>query len=370
VAQVAEAATLGSDGTLAAVQTLAQTATAKRAAATLAAKKAFEASTFPGVGEETWRTLWESARRYSTNVVEAHFPPSEPETACVLCQQPLTGEARDRMAHFEEYIRSDVEQQAQKAETEFSNALKAFDKKTIRIRTGTRRQVAIGDATLGRDILRFLATARHRRHACRRALDNREKPTLRPLAQSPETRLQKLEASVRNYAQELLEAVDLKGRARLEAERDELEDRLSLDPLLEKARAEVARLALLKRLGACTRETNTTAITNLGNAIADQVITPKIRDRFQEEIVGLAASRVRVEIVRAGGKYGSPVYQVKLFANKNAPVQMVLSEGEQTCVALAAFLTELATASHHSALGRVDELAIEDRLGIPTRNQA
>ena len=69
------------------------------------------------------------------------------------------------------------------------------------------------------------------------------------------------------------------------------------------------------------------AITRLGNAIADEVITPKMRDRFQGGITRLAADEVRVEIVRTGGKYSSPVYQVRLFANKNVPVHSVLSEG-------------------------------------------
>jgi hypothetical protein len=54
--------------------------------------------------------------------------------------------------------------------------------------------------------------------------------------------------------------------------------------------------------------------------------------------------------VRAGGQYGSPQYQIRLLAKPDAKVAEVLSEGEQTCVAVAAFLTELATAPHNSAL--------------------
>ena len=61
--------------------------------------------------------------------------------------------------------------------------------------------------------------------------------------------------------------------------------------------------------------TATTAITRLGNEIADNLITPRMRDRFQQEIVALAGNRVRVEVVRSGGKFGSPQYEVKLYAN-------------------------------------------------------
>lgn len=127
-------------------------------------------------------------------------------------------------------------------------------------------------------------------------------------------------------------------------------DRERLSDLLPKARREVARLASLDLLKKCLSETTTNAITTLGNSIADEVITPKVRDRFQEEIQKLAASRVRVDIVRSGGKFGSPHYQVRLFANEKAKVGQVLSEGEQTCVGLAAFLTELTTSAHRSTL--------------------
>ena len=91
-------------------------------------------------------------------------------------------------------------------------------------------------------------------------------------------------------------------------------------------------------------------MTNLGNRIADQVLTPRLRDKFSAEIIGLVGNHVRVEMVRSGGQFGSPQYQVKLLAKPSAKVADVLSEGEQTCVAIAAFMAELATAPHRSAL--------------------
>jgi hypothetical protein len=58
----------------------------------------------------------------------------------------------------------------------------------------------------------------------------------------------------------------------------------------------------------------------------------------------------KLEIARVGGRYGSPQYQVRLLAKPDAKVLSVLSEGEQTCIALAAFLAEVATMDHCSAL--------------------
>lgn len=59
-------------------------ATAKRAASRLAAQHLFGTDSLPDVGGEVWRTLWEAARRYSTESAypTAPFPPTAPETLC------------------------------------------------------------------------------------------------------------------------------------------------------------------------------------------------------------------------------------------------------------------------------------------------
>jgi AAA domain len=122
----------------------------------------------------------------------------------------------------------------------------------------------------------------------------------------------------------------------------------------------ISRLQSLRFLDTCLSDTTTNTITTLGNRIADQVLTPRLRDKFAQEIINLAGYRVRVEMVRAGGQYGSPHYQVRLLAAPNVNVAGVLSEGEQTCVAIAAFLAELATASHASALTFDDPISSLD----------
>lgn len=342
------------DQNLQALKSLASDARTKRAAAKLAADNAFGSAAIPGVGGEAWRLLWNAARRYSEEVAYAGqpFPHTEDGAVCVLCHEPLTAEAGGRLQTFEAFVRADTERLAQEAEAAFARALKRFHEAPVRAtsHTAIRRRIAIANPALARSALRFLASARLRRRLCLLSLGNDDPLAVPALAPNPGADVRTLEASARSYAQELKDAADIDGRKRLEAERDQLSDRLVLADLIPKATAEIARLKALKLIAACLPDTTTNLITKLGNDIADTVITPKIRDQFQSEIVSLAANKVRVEIVRSGGKYGSPQYQVRFFANANARVHTILSEGEQTCVALAAFLTELATAAHQSAL--------------------
>lgn len=350
------AATLAktADAPLSHLLALAETARSKRAAATLAAEAAFSGAAMPGVGEEAWRNLWEAARRYSLEVAYPGkpFPPAAHDDAhCVLCHQTLPDDAAARMNAFERFVQADTEKVADEAEREFKSAYRALELSSIRISAfPLRRQLALYSASIGAAVLRALAAARLRRRICLDSVDEVDTVHMPDAALDPVPAVRQLAADTLRYAQELTAAADPVGRRVLEDERSALQDRKALEILLPKARAEVARLAQLARISKCLTETATNAITSLGNGIADQVITPRMRDRFQEEIQKLAASRVRVDIVRSGGKYGSPQYQVRLFANDKAKVHLVLSEGEQTCVALAVFLTELATAGHASCL--------------------
>ncbi|MDA8259677.1 MAG: AAA family ATPase [Betaproteobacteria bacterium] len=326
----------------------------KREAARVAAEKAFGGEAIAGVGGEVWRSLWESAKRYSTSTAypEQSFPPAADDAHCVLCLQRLVPEALARMARFEEFVQQDTALQAQKAE---QIAAAAHETLTgIRMRTRELKaaldELGIHDVKLQQATRRFIASARLRRHMLLRSLDAFQQPALPALSDSPLAGLAHLEEIVRRYADELRRSAGAEERKKLEAELAELSDRALLANIMPTMLEEIQRLKSIRFLAACAGDTTTNAITKIGNDIADTVITPKMRDRFQEEIIRLAAEKVRVEIVRSGGKYGSPQYQVRLFAKPDAKVQEILSEGERTCVALAAFMTELATAGHQSAL--------------------
>lgn len=339
-----------SDDSLLHLKKLADEARIKRTAATAAAETTFKGATFPGVGEEVWRELWDSARHYSKHI-ERRFPAAAGEH-CVLCHQPISAQAGMRLDGFENFIREDTEKQATAAEAAYNASLEEFQNRqpNIRLVGDVRRRIAVQHQDVAAGVLKFMASASLRRRQCLKGLSESDALKLSKQIVLPEAELQRLETDVRAYAVQLEAAANVEGRKVLQAEHDELADRVAGGDLHEVAIIEVERLKKLDRVAKCLAQTATTAITKLGNDLADEVITPRMRDRFQREIVRLAAEKVRVEVVRSGGQYGSPNYQIRLFANAKTKVHLVLSEGEQTCVALAAFLTELATATHKSAL--------------------
>ena len=326
----------------------------KREVAHAAAENLFAGGPVAGIGGETWRELWESARRYSEQSAypKRPFPVTDTDARCVLCQQPLSVDAADQFQKLEDFVKADTEQQARDAQAKAKvawDALKKAEVGTDPCREGLQ-ELAHHDAALAADIRRFVIVAGWRKRSVLRAINAKQEPVPAPSAASPAKRLREYIGKETDRVATLEKASTDAVRTKLKAECLELHDRELLEPLLPKVKKEIARLKAVDILEKCIASANTKPITELGNVLADQVLTPQLRDRFAEELIGLADNRVRAELVYAGGKIGTPQYQVKLFARPAADVAEILSEGECTCVALAGFLTELATADHRSAL--------------------
>ena len=73
--------------------------------------RSFGSDLLPGVGSSPWKALWESARRFSEEQVypDRSFPVVEDESRCVLCQQLLDSEGRDRLSRFEMFVKDDTQ---------------------------------------------------------------------------------------------------------------------------------------------------------------------------------------------------------------------------------------------------------------------
>lgn len=255
------------------------------------------------------------------------------------------------MNRFESSIRDDIGRHAQEAEAAFAVAGGKLDEVAISLRpiAESLKEMAIRDPVFSQAIRRALASARLRRYVARRRFAGVQAAVTPPAEPFPAKTLAAMQADVRKYAADLEKAATGDERKALEAERQELADRALLNTHMPAIRAEIERLKAIRFLDYCLADTATNAITKLGKDIADQVLTTRLRDRFSAEIIGLVGVNIQAEMLRGGGQYGSPHYQIRLLAKPDAKLLDILSEGKQTCVAIAAFLAELATAPHSSA---------------------
>ena len=321
-----------------------------RLVANAAAKKVFSDLKLDGVGSLIWKALWASARRYSESLegVKQSFPP-ETDELCVLCHQNISHATHQRMGRFEKHIKDDTEQRAITAEQDFERHISIYEEANLRNDIIRSRKI-VRDKVLRKQIERFLASIRLRRNQLLKITKGESEIKFVEVPYLNETAIRKEIADLERYSNTFRDNSDEDGRLLLEKELANLQDRKNIVKLKSLAEKEIARLKAESLVERASGETRTKVVTDLGSKVADEFITSPMRDRFQQEIVGLAGDRVRVEITRKGSRYGSPIFQVQLFVNPKVDVGMVLSEGEQTCVALAAYLTELSNATHNSTL--------------------
>lgn len=341
---------------------------AARRAAEAASSTLFRDEPLPQIGSEVWQALWASARAFSDAEAypEQRFPVTDPGSVCVLCQQELTPVAADRLNRFEAFVRDDSQQRAEAARLAYDRALATFKGEAISL-----AELANILATV-RDELRLDALALEIRSATLRALWRHRQIRRRhaspsaaidvPVAEYPRQALVDQAAGIQTRANALAAEAGSLARAALLAEKAELADRQWLGGIKADVFAEIERLKQITRLEAAQRETATNRVTTKSTEIAQALVTDALRAQFAREVASFKIDGLAVELRQQNSVQGIPRFKVALTRKPTAAVGQVLSEGEHRCVALAAFMAELATTENKSGIVFDDPVSSLDHM--------
>jgi hypothetical protein len=342
---------------------------AKTTAAEAAARMSFSNEPLSCIGELVWRELWEAARRYSALAYpEEEFPVVEAENAvCVLCQQPLTESGKDRLSRFEAFVADDTAMNVRKAKLALSEAvdrLKHLGLREPSLKEQLHELRPINQDTHTETRL-VLASMLRRLRAILHAHQHGNWDLVRELPTADVTPiLQKFTHDLIVHAENLERAVDDTERQKLKAELNELKAREWLTSVLADVQEHIARLQAIQKLTKCIDSTKTTKLTAKSKALARDHVTDRLRDAFASELDHMrqGVKRLNVELNAVAGEFGSSYYRIQLVGARNAKIDGVLSEGEHRCIALAAFLAELATEAKKSAIIFDDPVTSLDHL--------
>lgn len=337
---------------------------AKAEAARLASEALFEASPLPDVGKETWKNLWETARKYSDNVAypEKTFPDLDgADELCVLCQQPLSEEAIRRRATFESFVKSTTKTEEDAATTAYNDAIRRASAK--RMTNSTLRQLTnLISVEIGNESLAKLVRSCGIRAAWRlRALQRQGcEPSFD--ASFPALKLDALSADLARRIELLSSDQNSPEHLALVKERSELKDREALSALVADIKAEIERRKKAERILEAAKSTAKRSVTTKNKELSDKLVTNALRGRFAREIEKLRLSRMPVELRKIKDSDAVSYFQVCLVEKPDEPVGEIFSEGEHRCVALAAFLAELVTSKQYSGIVFDDPMSSLDHI--------
>lgn len=355
-----------------------------RAAATAAAGDVFVEDPLPDIGSEVWRALWDAARRYSEQHAypDVPFPFTGDTARCVLCQQELGGAAADRLSRFEHFVKDETKRKEEKALAGYHSALNALAEADVPA-ANIPAVVALvrdelNDAVLAQSLRRAAITMKWRLRAIRRE-HVRGDDAVYPAAGVWPSKAVKLHGTTLLRRITALRAEeDSEERKQMRAEYEELADREWLSVIHDDVIAEIRRRKKRAALNAVLKDTATNRITAKSGEIAERLVTNALRAQFSKEIDRFGVAGLAIELRKEKASYGVPRFRVGLMRKPDARVGEILSEGEHRCVALAAFLAELATTESRStivfddpvsSLDHIHREAVADRLAEEGQNR-
>ena len=313
--------------------------------AVASAELVFSNAPLSGVGSETWQRLWQYAREYSQKEAykDLEFPVISNEALCVLCQQPLSKDAKRRMASFEEFVKGVAQKEVQNANKSLQDVLNPINESQIPTKDDLKTKIDAAGLKPDKDLpsLNGLYIALQKRKEQLIKPDTRTDFVSLPLIKEWISQVRLIvndeEQKARTYDEDSQKANkdDLLNRQKA------LQARKWLTQQRDAIKDEIERLRYLNLLKSAKKLTDTTTLSVKTGKLADELITQSFITRFNNELTKLEASHISVELFKLRTSKGIALHKLRLKGSVHNSVGDILSEGENRIVALSAFLADV-----------------------------
>ncbi len=308
------------------------------------------------VGGDTWKQLWESARKfYNESKNSEVFPETEVESNCPLCLQTLNAEAKGRFKSFEEFIKLDTQQLFDSADQLYNAQIKSLEDLNFDFASfePTIAELESDDPDFRRKNVTYISELERVRNLHLKNLREKSDP-LMPIPELTENSKEFIESIIAQLETENVRLQSLSIADELQPLEDEFRELNNTEKLrasYSRIGREVFRLKKAKMLATCKGQCHTRTSTSLSNQLASSYVTQTLQSKFQDELRVLGFKNIKVEAGTKGVK-GKQYHFLKLNEPHavNMPLKDILSEGEHRCIALATFLSELTLSDHSSAI--------------------
>jgi len=312
-------------------------------------------SLLPGTGEKVWKSLFDAARRFSTEIAypDKPFPHIDGNARCPLCQQPFSQEAANRMRYFEDFVKQDtarVATEKRRQREEKTHELKASSL-SFGLDAAITEEIRQLDAILLQATQDFEKKAEARKTWMSGAVDAHVWDAPQLIDGDPRPGLKTLSANLGAQAAEFDKACDLEQKKRLEAERAELRARANLSPRIKAVLDLIGRMQVKVKLATCKDDLKTKAISDKAREFAGQAVTKELERALNIEFEALGIGHIKTKLkLNERVQQGKMKHKLVLNLPVTKKLDEILSEGEQRAIAIGSFLAELCLAGHKGGI--------------------
>ena len=294
------------------------------------------------IGGQAWRNLWNAAREYATTEIKNTYPISSNNNGefCILCHQPLSSEAKDRMQKFDLFIKDKTSLELQTTKDTISRKIEEYNAIPKEFISESLMEELKEDIPnieeINSDYLQSLSKAT-------------DSVVCFLQRQAKDIQTYSLNVAIVELIDGILEQIDTKIKINEGIIKDKEKNQLEfyeLDALcgLVDKREDILNYydesVLRSKYDACKRLLTTRNVSNkIGELLESKAITAQkeIFDSYLKRLNPRIASNM--ELTKTHTSSGI-TYQKCKFSSIHENIVEVLSEGEQKMVAIANFLSE------------------------------
>ena len=322
-----------------------------REAADLASRDAFTEAPVAGVGTAAWAVLWQSAREFAAQSgPPLDFPPVKGHP-CLLCMQPLNEVSATRLANFEAFVRSKVTKLRDEAERETRRLALAIDSVRLDEIVSPAQEVELRSRSFeaATGLAESINGLRTRQEKARTG-DMEAAAGIQ--LHDPRPQLEVLHQQLDNEAKVFESASNPEEQSAVEKSLRELDARSMLSGLFDRIDAQIAREEQCRRTREAIASANTMVITKFSTELQSRAVTQPLSDAFADQCTALKLRHIPISVKAARGEKGTALHSLALQTSMEGDISAedILSEGEHRCVAIAAFLAEVAVQNSRSSI--------------------
>lgn len=320
------------------------------------AAAALKNGTLPGTGTEPWASLLRSAAEFAKHTYAGYDFPGPADASCVVCQQPLTADARKRLEQFWAFLQADAQQRYDTLRNKSKElyipikdaAAAAFPADKAVLEELSEHWLNTVEA-----VRAYVAALVRRQEAVKKMAANRQLDSLEALPVDPREALLAIKQDLVQRAVKLEAGLTAEQRATRQKRLAQLQARVKLaeylPTVLQAIEADKNDFLFLEALKCC----QTRALTQKSGELYQKSVTQDLQKALAREQTALGVDAINVTFDLSGQK-GTRMQQLKLSAAAAMPktrrLSGILSEGEQRAIAIASFLAEVSLEPGKSAI--------------------
>lgn len=306
----------------------------------IASKKYKGDDPLSGIGSETWRLLWESAKNYA--ITEVHptieeFPSDLSLEYCVFCQQPLDDAAKKRIERFYAFVSDTTSAELKKSKQKLEALIKSLNDVEIKI-DATSDEIDGEIQNFKQRMINFKKDSDSILESIINDLENHKtiqvNKKLEKLSLVVKTHIEEIEKTIKSNSSLVTE------RKKLESEYDELSALNELYKQKKKVSDYYEEHLHKHWLSIAKSKTNTRPISQKIGEFQEDIAIQEQHKEFIKHLTFLNTDLAQKVELRKTRTTQGETFQQCTFLDIDEELNEILSEGEQKIITLSNFIAE------------------------------